>query len=122
MTLLPSHTRIYLAIGSTDMRKSINGLSPLVAESFTTDLFSCHLFAFCNGRRNMIKILFWDHNGFRLWLKRLEKDRFQWPESESEVIDIDSRQLSWFLAGLDIDKAHKQLFYSRAQAILQKNS
>jgi len=112
MKLLPSQARIYVAIGDTDLRKSINGLSQLVAEDFAIDVFSGHLFAFCNRRRNIIKILFWDRNGFCLWLKRLEKDRFHWPESESEVVDIDSRQLSWLLAGLDIGKAHKQLPYS----------
>ncbi|OKY75861.1 MAG: hypothetical protein BM485_05860 [Desulfobulbaceae bacterium DB1] len=112
MKLLPSQARIYVAIGDTDLRKSINGLSQLVAEDFAIDVFSGHLFAFCNRRRNIIKILFWDRNGFCLWLKRLEKDRFHWPESESEVVDIDSRQLSWLLAGLDIDKAHKQLSYN----------
>lgn len=112
MKLLPSQARIYVAIGDTDLRKSINGLSQLVAEDFAIDVFSGHLFAFCNRRRNIIKILFWDRNGFCLWLKRLEKDLFHWPESESEVVDIDSRQLSWLLAGLDIDKAHKQLPYS----------
>jgi transposase len=111
MILLPDQTRIYLAIGSTDMRKSINGLSQLVAENFIIDVFSGRLFAFCNRRRNIIKILFWDRNGFCLWLKRLEKDRFHWPESASEVLDIDSCQLSWLLAGLDIGKAHKQLSY-----------
>lgn len=112
MKLLPHRTRIYIAIGNTDLRKSINGLSQLVAENFSIDVFSGNLFAFCNRRRNIIKILYWDHNGFCLWLKRLEKDRFHWPESEAEVIDIDSRQLSWLLAGLDIAKAHKQLSYS----------
>jgi transposase len=80
------------------MRKSINGLSQLVAENFTIDVFSGQLFAFCNRRRNIIKILFRYRNGFRLWLKRLEKDRFHWPESASEV--------------LDIGKAHKQLSYN----------
>lgn len=112
MTLLPSSTEIYLAIGSTDMRKSINGLSTIVADHFELDPFSGHLFAFCNKSCKIIKILFWDKNGFCIWHKRLEKERFQWPESEQDIININSHQMSWLLAGLDINRAHKQLFYS----------
>ena len=73
---LPSISKIYIAIGATDMRKSINGLSSLVVEHFELDVFSGHLFAFCNRRRDIIKILFWDKNGFCIWHKRLEKDYF----------------------------------------------
>ena len=64
MTLLPSGTQVYLAVGSTDMRKSINGLSSIVADDFELDPFSGHLFAFCNKSCKIIKILFWDKNGF----------------------------------------------------------
>lgn len=112
MSFFPKNCQIYLAVGSTDMRKSINGLSTLVADDFDIDPFSGHLFAFCNRQRKIIKILFWDNNGFCIWHKRLEKDRFQWPDSEEDIIHIDSRQMAWLLAGLDINTAHKQLFYS----------
>ncbi len=110
--MLPSSTQVYIAIGTTDMRKSINGLSSLVADSFGLDVFSGHLFAFCNRRRDILKILFWDRNGFCIWHKRLERERFRWPESEQEVVKIDSKQMSWLLAGLDIGNAHQQLSYS----------
>ncbi len=110
--ILPNTSKIYIAIGATDMRKSINGLSQLVAENFNTNIFSGNLYAFCNRRRDIIKILFWDYNGFCIWHKRLEEDRFHWPESGQDVMDIDNNQLSWLLAGLDIDSAHKQLSYS----------
>ena len=76
---LPSGTRIYLAVGSTDMRKAINGLSILVQDELALDPLSGHLFAFCNRKRNMVKILYWDRNGFCLWHKRLEKHHFTWP-------------------------------------------
>jgi transposase len=71
--------RVFLAAGSTDMRKSINGLSILVERALDLDPFAGDLFVFCNRRRNMIKILYWDNNGFALWHKRLEKHRFRWP-------------------------------------------
>lgn len=111
MKLLPPQTPVLIAVGATDMRKAINGLSMIVAENFDQDLFSGNLFAFCNRRRDIVKILFWDQNGFCLWHKRLEKDRFYWPESEEEVVNINSQQLSWLLAGLDINNAHKKLHF-----------
>ena len=77
---LPSdNIKVYLALGHTDMRKSINGLSILVSEYMELNPFSGHLFVFCNRRQNMIKVLYWDRNGFCLWHKRLEKHSFNWP-------------------------------------------
>jgi transposase len=106
--------KVYLAIGNTDMRKSINGLSILVERNMELDPFSGHLFVFCNRRRNMLKILYWDRNGFCIWHKRLEKHRFIWPESEKEVLDIGYRELMWLIDGLEIYQkaAHKSLSYS----------
>jgi transposase len=106
--------KVYLALGSTDMRKSINGLSILVESSMELDPFSGHLFVFCNRRRNIMKILYWDRNGFCLWHKRLEKHRFRWPEAESDVFKIARRELMWLIEGLDIEQkdAHSMLSYS----------
>jgi len=109
----PTHTRIYLATGSTDMRKAINGLSILVEDQMRLDPFSGHLFAFCNRRRNMIKVLYWDRNGFCLWHKRLEKQFFTWPQNPEQTMEIDLRQLIWLLEGLKIGQqsAHRRLNY-----------
>ncbi|MGX8796763.1 IS66 family insertion sequence element accessory protein TnpB [Fusibacter sp. JL298sf-3] len=74
-----SSYKVYLALGPTDLRKSIDGLSIIVQEKFSLDLFSRSLFVFCNRRRDKIKILEWDHTGW-LHYKRLERDRFQWPD------------------------------------------
>ncbi len=109
---LPSDVQVYIALGYTDMRKSINGLSILVEESFQLDLFSGNLFAFCNRKRDIVKILYWSENGFCLWMKRLEKDIFRWPESEQDVVEINFAALNWLLHGLDLKQAHKQLVYS----------
>jgi transposase len=110
---LPSGTRIYLAVGSTDMRKAINGLSILVQDELALDPLSGHLFAFCNRKRNMVKILYWDRNGFCLWHKRLEKHHFTWPASRDQVLQLDARQLNWLLEGLDIVRlsGHENLLY-----------
>jgi len=113
--LLPSpQTRVYLALGNTDMRKAINGLSILVQESMDLDPFSGHLFVFCNRKRHILKILYWDRNGFCLWSKRLEKHFFRWPESSEDVMKIDQRELMWLVDGLEINqqKAHERLSYS----------
>lgn len=111
--MLPAHTRVHLATGHTDMRKAINGLSILVQHRMALDPFAGHLFAFCNRRRSMVKILYWDRNGFCLWQKRLERDKFIWPESRRQVMDLDARQLRWLLEGLDIQQSdgHKSLQY-----------
>ena len=112
--MIPAHFsgNVYLAVGSTDMRKAINGLSILVEQAMDLNPFSGDLFVFCNRGRTIIKILYWDHNGFCLWLKRLEKHQFKWPAAPDEVVAIGARQLSWLLAGLDFTSAHDQLYYS----------
>jgi transposase len=109
-----SATRVYLATGPTDMRKSINSLSILVAEQLDFDPLSGYLFCFCNRKRDTVKILYWQHNGFCLWHKRLEEDRFQWPQTPREVITIQGRELAWLLEGLSLDQAeaHRGKFYS----------
>ncbi len=103
--------KVYLALGTTDMRKSINGLSLLVEDQFDLDLFTGNLFAFCNRRRDMVKILYWSGNGFCIWLKRLEEDQFRWPDSEQEVMEISPAALDWLLHGLDLRQAHRRLGY-----------
>ncbi len=109
--LLPRDTQVYLAVGVTDMRKQINGLSIMVEQALSLNPFTGDLFVFCNRRRNMIKVLYWDKNGFCLWHKRLEKDRFKWPRTEKEVLQIGTQELSWLLDGLDFTVAHERLNY-----------
>lgn len=111
MLAMAPEAKVYVAVGATDMRKSINGLSLLVEEHFQLDLFSGSLFAFCNRNKDRVKILYWDRNGFCLWLKRLEQDTFRWPETESDVLEISRPALDWLLHGLDLRQAHQRLTY-----------
>lgn len=106
--------QVYLAVGSTDMRKQINSLSILVQESLELDPFSGSVFVFCNRKRSTVKALYWDRNGFCLWQKRLERDRFRWPETTEEVMRISPRELRWLLDGLELVQggAHGQLQYA----------
>lgn len=106
MMFLPSHTRVFVALGSTDMRKAINSLSLLVEGTLALDPFSGHLFVFCNRRRTLVKVLYWERNGFCLWQKRLEKHRFQWPKSPQEVLEIRFGELGFLLEGLDLGQLH----------------
>ncbi len=111
MLLLPPGLKVYLALGHTDMRKSVNGLSLLVSDVFEEDPFSGHMFVFCNRRGTILKILYWDRNGFCLWYKRLEKERFRWPLDKSKLKEVGPRELSWLLAGLELHQvgAHSSL-------------
>ena len=99
--------RVYLACGSTDMRKSIDGLAAMVSFTFKLDPFSDSLFVFCNRGRDKLKILYWDRNGFWLYYRRLENGRFRWPEvGEEATISISRRELGWLLDGLALEQAH----------------
>lgn len=102
---------IYVKPGKTDMRKQINGLSIIVQEELKLDPFSGALFLFCNKRRQLLKILYWDKTGFALWLKRLEQERFPWPMAVNEVKQIDREQLSQLLSGINFWQAHQEVEY-----------
>jgi Transposase and inactivated derivatives len=98
--------KVYLACGSTDLRKSIDTLAVLVKEGFNLDPFSSCLFVFCNRNRDKLKILHWDHNGFWLYYRRLEKGKFEWPQSNDKVTAISRRELRWLLDGLTLKQRH----------------
>lgn len=111
MLTLSGAGRAYLACGATDLRKSIDGLAALVQEGFGLDPFSPCLFVFCNRERNKLKILYWEHNGFWLFYRRLERGTFQWPTGSSEPVNVSSRELRWLLDGLALSQrqAHPQV-------------
>lgn len=110
--------QVYLATGATDMRKSIDGLAILVQQGFALDPFSPCLFAFCNRQRDKVKILQWQHNGFWLHYRRLERGRFQWPSDMHQgPVLVSRRELSWLLDGLCITqpRAHPEV---RARTVI----
>jgi transposase len=96
------------------MRKSWNGLTALAGGIMGQDPFSEALFAFCGRKKDLVKILYWDGNGFCIWQKRLEKGNFPWPQSQEAVLEMDRRQLLWLLSGVDFRKSHRVLNYSHA--------
>ena len=105
--------RFFVRTAPTDFRKQINGLSVVVQEEMGLDPFKKCLFIFCNKRRNRLKILYWDNNGFWLFLKRLEKDKYPWPRNEEEVKEISFKDLKMLLSGIDFWNAHKKLNYKK---------
>lgn len=95
---------IYIVCGHTDMRKSIDGLAEIIQEQFNLDLFSDSLFLFCGRRRNRLKALIWEEDGFILLYKRLENGRYNWPKDEEEVRNLTHEQFVWLMQGLSIDQ------------------
>ena len=96
--------RVYIACGYTDLRRGIDGLAAMVQRQFHLDPFTNTLFLFCGRRRDRIKALYWEGNGFVLLYKRLESGSFQWPRSESEARALTSQQYRWLMEGLSVDQ------------------
>ena len=107
--LPPFFSPKYIACGYTDLRKGIDGLARLVQQQFELDPFTNTLFLFCGRRRDRIKGLYWEKDGFILLYKRLEQGAYQWPRSESEVKTLTPQQYRWLMEGLQIEqpKAHR---------------
>ena len=101
MLSLPSALRIFLATEPADMRKGFDGLSLLVRERIAQDPLSGHLFVFRNKRRDRIKILYWDKDGFALWYKRLERGRFPSPLALAQR-GFTLAELNAWLEGIEI--------------------
>ena len=84
--------RVYIACGYTDLRRGIDGLAAMVQQEFSLDPFTNTLFLFCGRRRDRIKALYWEGNGFVLLYKRLESGSFQWPRTEREARALTPQQ------------------------------
>jgi len=96
---------VYLCCGHTDMRKSSNGLMALVRGSFALDPFAEALFVFCNRRRDRIKILEWDTDGFWLYFKRLERGHFRWPsEGDEKTMTLTSEEMACLIGSAKLEK------------------
>jgi len=107
---------VYVHRDAVDFRKSINGLAAVVEHSLGLNPFAQALYVFGNRRRDRIKILGWERNGFWLLVKRLEAERFAWPRASQSVIELSVEQLHWLLDGIDLAamRGHRILEYERA--------
>ena len=119
MMHLPASVRVYLCTSACDMRRSFDGLHALVTQSMQLDAFGGHLFVFSNRRRDRIKILYWDRDGFAVWAKRLEEGTYAMPFNDSDATDGDKRQestaaeLGALLSGIDLSQAKRRKRYLR---------
>ena len=106
--------KVYLHREAVDGRKNINGLALLVEGQLGLDPFAPAVYVFSNRRRDRIKLLLWDRNGFWLLMKRLEADRFVWPK-DAAVVELSVEQLHWLLEGIDLSamRTHPERKYHR---------
>jgi transposase len=114
MTVDLNKVKILLRPGYTDLRKAKNGLSVMVEQQMAGEVFSGNVYLFCNRERTLLKAIWWDKTGFWLSHKRLEKDKFPWPQTSEAVQELSSEELSMLLAGIDFFKVHKTLYYKKA--------
>ena len=108
MLSLPSAVGIYLCREPTDMRRSFDGLAIMVQCIIKQNPLSGHVFVFRNKRGNMLKLLYWDRDGYAIWYKRLEKGTFSWPDHVSENAVIDYRELTMMLEGITVSSGRKK--------------
>ena len=113
MLALTAATRIYFYRAPCDMRKSFDGLCGLIRSEFGADPLSGSLFVFLNRRRNMIKCLYWDRDGFALWYKRLERGCFRFPDQYASDGRIDRLQLTLLLEGVVPKKISRRYIFEK---------
>ena len=105
--------RVYLATVPADMRKSFDGLAALAQGVLKLDPFSGHLFVFANRRRDRLKILYWDRDGYAVWAKRLERGTFRIPAAADGRVEMTAADLAVLLAGIDLSTARRRVRYAR---------
>lgn len=96
-----SSLSVYLYATPVDMRKQMDGLASIVEFEMGKQLNGKSLFVFTNKRRDKLKILYWEKNGFVVWYKRLEKQRFKWCKKQDKAV-ITVKELNWLLDAYDI--------------------
>ena len=114
---LNNFIHIYIACRHTDMRKSIDGLAAILAQNFHLDPFGKNLFLFCGRKRDRIKGLLWEGDGFLLLYKRLEGGAFNWSKDPQEVLEITSQQYRWLMEGLAIHQKNTILKLDKKRSI-----
>jgi transposase len=118
MIHLPASVRVYLCLSRTDMRRSFDGLHALVRDHLQLDAFAGHLYIFSNRRKDRLKVLYWDLDGFAVWAKRLEAGSFAIPTGEpgSTQIEITTEELGALLSGIDMEQVTRRKRYRRKAA------
>jgi transposase len=107
--------RVYLCTSTTDMRKGFDTLAVVVRDGLGCDPMSGHLFMFVGRRRDRIKILYWDRDGYALWYKRLEKGTFRMPVAKPDAasIELKASELAMLLEGIDLRSIKRRQRFRR---------
>jgi transposase len=115
MIHLPASVRVYLCLTPCDMRKSFDSLQTLVREQLELDAFAGHLFVFTSRRKDRVKILYWDRDGFAVWSKRLEEGTYAVPfgDGAEHRREITAQELGALLSGIDLSTAKRRKRYRR---------
>ena len=115
MFALNDSQKFYLYSKPTDMRKSFNGLYGLIVRAMQKNPLSGDVYIFINKRRDMMKILHWQHGGFMLYFKRLEKGTFEIPKQENkdEEIKISYTKLAMIISGISVKNLKKRKRFSK---------
>ncbi len=113
MLSFSAQQRYFLYRCATDMRKGFNGLSGLVRQHIRHELLSGDAFIFLNKRRDRLKILVWDRNGFVVWYKVLEQGTFELPESTATSLELSWTDLQLLLEGIEIKSVKRRKRYQK---------
>ena len=113
MLSFSTRVRIFAATEPIDFRKGFDGLVQIVRDGFGEDPFAGDLFCFFNRRRDRVKVLVWDRNGFWLHYKRLERGTFERIDGSSKRIEIDRARMSMLLEGIDTKAARFRRYFAR---------
>lgn len=113
MLSLPPSVQIYLCVSATDMRRGFDGLAQIVRDQLGGDPLSGHLFVFRNKRGDRLKVLYWDRDGFALWMKRLERGVFRFPRVHGDCVSVTAAELAMILEGIDLVSARRHPRYGR---------
>jgi transposase len=116
LSLTPA-VRIFLCSAPVDMRRGFDGLARMAEDVFRQAPTSGHLFVFRNRRRDRVKILYWDRDGFALWTKRLERGTFSIPEADAAGVEIRSDELALLLGGIDLAGARRRKRFTLHPAV-----
>lgn len=112
--------QIYLCVAATDLRKSFDSLAAIVRDHLKGDPLAGHLFVFRSKRQDRIKLLYWDADGYAIWMKRLEKGTFQFPATptspDASSLSITATELALILGGIDLNSAKRRPRYHRPES------
>jgi transposase len=113
---LGAATRVYVATGATDMRVGFDGLWGRIRDVLECDPASGHIFLFANGRRNRLRLVFFDGSGLWVCSKRMEGGRLHWPEpAEGEKrVQLSREQVALLIGGIDLAQTRERKWYRRA--------